>query len=165
MRPDPVPAVTSGRRLPCPGCHRRPASRRVVNAVQQRGFSIVIAVFILVVMSLLAATMLRVQEADTAGTAQDTLTVRAFYAAESGAQFAMNRLYLDGVGCAGIGLPNGAAAWDETFLAQCRLSSLSCQAETVSGMTFYQLRSTGECRSGAGDQFVASRTVEVRARP
>lgn len=132
---------------------------------RQRGFSIVIAIFILVIMSLLAATMLRVQEADSAGTAQDTLTARAFYAAESGAQFAMNRLYLDATGCGGIGLPNGAAAWDESFLAQCRVSSLTCQTETVSGLTFYYVRSSAECRSGAGDQFVASRTVEVKARP
>lgn len=141
----------------------RPESDR--RGGRQRGFSIVIAVFILVVMSLLAATMLRVQEADSAGTAQDTLTVRAFYAAESGAQFAMNRLYLDGTGCAGLGLPNGGASWDEAFLAQCRVSSLTCQTETVSGMTFYHVRSSAECRSGAGEQFVASRTIEVRARP
>ncbi len=131
----------------------------------QAGFSIVIAIFILVVMSLLAATMLRVQEADSAGTAQDTLNLRAFYAAESGAQFAMNRLYLDATGCAGLGLPNGTAAWDENFLAQCRISALNCQSETVSGMTFYHVRSTAECRSGADEQFVASRTIEVKARP
>ncbi len=130
---------------------------------RQAGFSIVVAVFILVVMSLLAATMLRVQQADSAGTAQDTLSVRAFYAAESGAQFAMNRIFLDGANCGTLGLPGGAANWSDAAMLQCSVAGLSCQSDSLGGVTTYRLISTAECRSGGGDQFVARRSIEVKA--
>lgn len=131
---------------------------------RQHGFSIVVAVFILVVLSLLAATMLRVQETDAAGAAQDTLTVRAFYAAESGAQYAMNRLLLDGAACGALGLPNGTAAWDATELAQCSVDNLTCTADSLNGVDYYHVTSTAACRGSADERFVARRTIEVRVR-
>jgi MSHA biogenesis protein MshP len=54
-----------------------------------------VAAFIIVVMGLLAAGMGFVSSQTSIANAQEQVSVQTFYAAESGAQFGMNRLFYD----------------------------------------------------------------------
>ena len=53
-----------------------------------------VAVFILVIMALLAAAIVQLSSPNNISAAQEILSTRAFYAAESGASWAMSQLFL-----------------------------------------------------------------------
>lgn len=55
-----------------------------------------VAAFIVVVMGLLAAGMGFVGSQSSIANAQEQISIQAFYAAETGAQFGMSRLFFDG---------------------------------------------------------------------
>lgn len=66
---------------------------RPSSASQQRGFLIPLALFIVVVMGLLALVITRTSTQTNTSTTQELLSVQTFYAAESGTQRGMQILF------------------------------------------------------------------------
>ena len=128
----------------------------------QHGASLVLAIFIIVVLSLLAAAMLRTISAGSENVAREVVSTRAFLTAESGAEARLNDLFMGGVACTdacsapGVKNYGGNANW-----LNCSAQVSCCRYNPGTGENYYQLESVGRC-GPAGDRAV--RVVEVRAR-
>jgi MSHA biogenesis protein MshP len=114
-------------------------------------------IFLIVVVALLALAMTRMLEVDAKIYSYEILSLKAFYAAESGAQLGANRVFP----------PTGASVCaNQTFtftdfaLGHCT-ATVTCQSLDVSGQTYYALESEGLCTGG---DVLARRTVQVRLK-
>jgi len=125
---------------------------------KQRGIGLIAAVFLIVVVASLAVGVASLVRSGSASYAQDVLAYKAFLAAESGAQLALNRLYAPvGAGsCA-----NRVIALDSVGLKAC-IATTTCAAMTVNGAQHYDIDSAGRC--GAATE-AAERHIVVRALP
>ncbi|MGK0335787.1 MAG: MSHA biogenesis protein MshP [Candidatus Azotimanducaceae bacterium] len=125
---------------------------------QQSGLGLVGAIFVIVVVSLLSVAMSRMLEADKLAQSYEILGLKAFLAAESGAQLGVNRLMP----------PDSAGSCsDLTFSLEAEslrfcTAVVTCTLTTANGENFYTLSSLGQCVAG---DFTASRNVEVRLSP
>lgn len=127
---------------------------------QQRGFSLPVAIFILVIMALIGAAMVSIMQTSQQSLSSEVLSTRAFYAAESGAQLALAQLFpLDG-SPANCSASYPTQIFTSNGLAGCS-ASVTCSSLTASARTFYTLRSTGVCSVSDSR---ASREVEVMAK-
>ena len=122
----------------------------------QTGFSLPLAIFILVVVSLLALAIFRMNALNQNSVVQEVLSARAFLAAESGAQTQMMRVFpVSGAGvCAAQSLTFNAAG-----LNACTSNS-SCNSIAANGQTYYEIESVGRC--GVGN-VTAQRTLQLQA--
>lgn len=124
----------------------------------QAGLGLVGAVFVIVVVALMAVAMARMLEADKLTQSYEVLGLKAFLAAESGAQIGVNRLLApDSVGSCITETENLLADSLRFCTAQ-----ITCGLMTSDGESFYTITSRGSCSAG---DLVASRTLEVRVRP
>ncbi len=146
------------------GLPRRFASRNNGSFVSQRGFLMPLALFIILTMGGMALTVARYTGQSATATVQEEITVRAFYAAESGAQYAMNRVLYDDsspitqgnaqTNCDGLATSlNFGVAGLQTCSA-----ALSCSYTVTSGTSYFSISSVGACGTGA---LSARRTVQV----
>ena len=121
------------------------------------GFSLPLALFILVIVSLLALGIFRMTALQQQSVVQEVLTTRALLAAESGAQAQMMRLFpLTGSGlCAAQSITFSASGLDH-----CVANSI-CTSKTVDGTAYYFVESSGRC---SVDQMSALRIIQVQAR-
>jgi len=136
---------------------------------KQAGFSLPVAVFIVVIMALLAAAIVQLSSRNNLSSAQEVFSVRAFYAAESGASWAMSQLFFNSTGSAdkdfsdlscNASVDVATLTFAPPGLAGCR-AVLTCNAEEVGTTGYYQVVSTGSCGSG---QVQATRVVAVGGR-
>lgn len=128
----------------------------------QAGFGLPSAIFIIVIMALIVAAMNQLNEINAAAFGREWLSMKAFYAAESGAQlaatYALNSTQI---------MPtcdnNFISALNLTAngLASCEVNVV-CSVQTVTSQTYYTFTSTGSCGSGI-DQ--ASRIIQIRLQP
>ena len=152
---------------------------------RQRGFLLPLALFILVVMGVLALTISRTATQSNTASIQELTNIQSFYAAESGAQRGMQALFLTtttrsatDLACANMAINHNFAGVNG--LQMCSVTvSCSCQYQeggvcahgTVAnylptssvGVTksFYTIRSVGTC--GPADHYRAERIIEVGA--
>ena len=134
---------------------------------QQSGYLMPLAAFILVVMGLMAVALSRNTTQTGIATTQEAITLQAFYAAESGAQLGMNRLFYN----TGATLTQAIvdSACDSLNISQ-NLSaaanfgncshSVTCSRSATGITHFYTVTSVGQCGSG---EITSTRTVEVSA--
>ncbi len=163
----------------CPSCASSLAARgdgpvtsaywRCSRATRyQQGFSLPVAVFILVIMALLAAGISRLSSQGNMAAAQEELSNRAFFAAESGASWAMSRLFFNAGGTADKAFSDAACAavsgatlnFARPGLATCS-ATLGCSTQAVGTTGFYTVQSQGTCSSGQTQTF---RTVAAGAK-
>lgn len=147
-----------------------PAIRDSHIALQrQRGFLIPLALFIVVVMGLLALALTRMSTQAGLASAQELLSLQAFYAGESGAQQGMNQLYppadpnlniRDDVNARCDGVVRTLAFAGVTGLSGCSAAvSCNCVSCTPAAATsFYTITSVGSCNAGT---LSATRTIRV----
>jgi len=138
---------------------RRNAAAAPIPNRRQQGFSLPVAILVVVLLSILGAAMIELTATGQRSVSADVIGTRAFYAAETGAQYGLGRLFpLSG------GAPNCAAATVSLGvpgLAGCK-AHVTCTGPTVlNGHSFFRLTSTGQCAAG-GDR--ATRVVQVGAR-
>ena len=110
----------------------------------QRGFSLPVAIFIIVIMALLGAAMVSILQSgqQSAGTA--VMSTRAFFAAQTGAQQALANLFpLDGSAASCLS-PYPAFNYSNNGLAGCT-AVVSCSSSIIGSKTYYTLNSTGTC--------------------
>lgn len=140
------------------------------SAQGQRGVSLVIAIFILVVLTLLGAAMINILSSGGESVAREVLSARALFVAESGGQRALNEIFPPGssVGQTGIcdTLDAGAVDYPAAALAGIQGCStlqaeIDCSWVNVGGVNYFSLTSTGTC-GPAGS--AAVRVVEIQAR-
>lgn len=120
------------------------------------GFSLPVAIFIIVILALIAVAMNRLSETGSQSYISALLSSRAFYAAESGMQLSMIEV-LDTPVCSCSGVSN--ISYTVTGLLGCS-ATISCDDTlVVNGDTYCTVTSRGVC--GGSN---AQRTVEVRVK-
>ena len=125
---------------------------------RQRGFSLAIAIFIIVIMALLGAAMVSIMQRSQQSVSTAVLSTRAFFAAQSGAQQALATLFsLDGSAASCLAT-YPTINYTSSGLAGCSALA-TCSSEVIGSKTYYTLNSTGSC-GHSGDRAV--RQVEVR---
>lgn len=131
---------------------------------KQQGSSLVIAIFIIVVMSILAAVLARVLSASSAAVVDEVAGTRALQAANSGAQVFLTDLFPLGTDGADTGACTSGR--DITFsapgLTNCS-ASVSCSQQDYSGeygVAHFRISSSGQCQVGNRDY---SRRIIVEA--
>ncbi|MGI2225734.1 MSHA biogenesis protein MshP [Shewanella frigidimarina] len=137
----------------------------------QQGSALIIGVFVLTVMFLLAASLIRIVGDADESVNMEVWGTRAFFSANSGADAALAQLFpLSGaVNCANVNLtwvpPNNAPGFHN-----CRVN-ISCNTATVGSVNQHRINSTAVCEttncaenSSSSTCLRVSRQVEVEAR-
>jgi MSHA biogenesis protein MshP len=126
---------------------------------KQRGISLLLVLFVLVIVSLLVAALMRLNTGSQKIISQEILSVRALFAAESGAQAAAMRLFP----ITGLVQPcNFAINFATAGLSGCT-ATVTCPAPVVAaGRTMYTVKSEGRCNGGT-EQSRRMITVGLRA--
>lgn len=130
--------------------------------LKQAGFGLPAAIFIVTVLALIIATMANIQRNSSDGVSLQVQSSRAFYAAESGVEVALN-LLLPPDGSAGRNCstsPFYSQNYNVAGLRGCSVSVV-CSSITVNSEDYFTLTSTGSCGSGID---AAQRQIEVRAK-
>jgi MSHA biogenesis protein MshP len=141
------------------------------------GSSLVMAIFIIIVLSLLGSALVQVLSTSSEAIAQEVLGTRALAAANSGLQGDLQKIFpLTGTGaCPALTPPATATEYDFsniTGLYTCK-AVVTCDnyIPDLKGIAYYRVTSTGSCGAGAlaADSFdksivISSRTVQVEAR-
>ena len=135
----------------------------------QRGFLMPLAIFILVATGFFAVTISRVTGQTAIATTQEGISIAAFYAAESGAQYAMNQLFYDTAALISrasvdnqcVAVNGGNIAFTVAGLNGCS-AAISCTRtiDVADTTSYYRLLSQATCGTGA---ISAQRSIEVSA--
>jgi len=143
-----------------------PSNRLVLK--KQTGSALMIAVFILVIMSLLGVSLSKMLASGSDAVAWETLGSRALMAADSAGEMALFELFPPGQAinsCSAISTNINNFPTD-SGLANCT-ANISCnEFDQISlGSRHYQITATGHCQAGAHtDNINAVRTIELEAR-
>lgn len=127
----------------------------------QAGFLMPVALFIVVGLGALALAITRMAGNTGSAVIYQSITVQALYAAESGAQYGINRLLFDAASKAEVDgrcviVDGQSVDFNVTGLSNCN-AQLSCvKTSTTPATQVYELTSRGQCGSG---MLVAERTI------
>jgi len=139
-----------------------------VAKASQSGFLIPLALVLLVGIAFLAIAINRITGQSHGSTIQQGLSAQALFAAESGAQYAMSRLFFNTADraavdaqCAALAAPGQTLSFGVTGLSACS-AVVRCSVAADSGNTisFYTINSTAQC---GGGQLIGEREIEVSA--
>lgn len=151
---------------------------RTVGFNKQRGSALMIAVFIILVMSVLTLSLTRNIASSSSQVNNEVLGTRAFFAAEAGNEKALAQLFPVNGGAAVCNADQQMYLTTPGF-DLCTVKT-SCRQESQSGTDFYYISSKGVCKTGmagnnsapndndskclASDLMCVSRTVDVEAK-
>lgn len=128
---------------------------------KQTGVGLPATVFLIVIIALIVLALGELNEKSNLGFGQDFYSTKAFYAAESGAQVALNQIFVGAQAClnnvTSIDFNNSGP---NPGLDDCNVV-VDCQQSTVEGVNYYTFNSTAICGNGFEQ---AQRHIEVRAR-
>ncbi|MEY8215850.1 MAG: hypothetical protein RPR97_15375 [Colwellia sp.] len=150
-----------------------------INITKQRGSALMLALFIIVVLTLLGGALMKVLTSSSEAIAQEVLGTRAYMAANSAMQAELAKLFpLNSV----ISQCNANVSNDVNYnfsgsgtnvngLYHCTAITHCTNYAThpITGAIFYRIKSTGKCGSVAlasdsQNAVVSSRTLQVEAR-
>ncbi len=138
---------------------------------RQQGSMLVIALFIIVVISLLAASLSRILSSTADSVANEVYSSKAYYAAESGMEFGIYQVLRKNLKCVDFHNLKDDPSFEptkidfdisrEVGLENCSVT-ISCQTIPVDATTkqFY-LKSTGTCDGG---KIIAQHLVEAEVK-
>ena len=128
---------------------------------KQQGVGLPATIFLIIIIAMIVLALGELNQKSTIGFGQDLFSTKAFYAAESGAQIALNQLFVGAQACisgmTAIDFNNKGA---NPGLDDCKVS-VDCEPTVVSAVTYYKFTSTATCGAGVEQ---AQRRIEVRAR-
>lgn len=131
----------------------------------QRGASLIMVLFLLVVVSLLAASMARLNRGGSNAVSMEIQSTRALFAAESGTQLmAMQIFPLGGIEANAqcpAALPQ-VNNFTVNGLNNC-IATVNCNRTATAGRNIFTLTSTGECAIGTNDYARRKITVGLRS--
>lgn len=134
--------------------------RKMLN--KEKGSALVLAIFVIVVVTLLGVTLVRMMSSNAETIAYEVIGTRSFQAAKAGAQRKLSELFPllpnNGECLAGVEYDFSAIKG----LENCKAVNVSCEPEaTVNSVTYYIIKSRGECDVA---NVFTSRQIEIRAR-
>lgn len=145
-----------------------------IKLKNQTGSALSIAVFVIVVMALLAASISRTISSGSEQAVFEVFGTRALFAAESANEKVLAQIFpLDGA--PGVCSANQTIRFSVNGLNNC-VASTSCTVEDPEsvGVNYYQVVSTGVCKTNldnntsdfscGSEKICASRTIEVEAK-
>lgn len=130
---------------------------------RQRGFLVPTALFIIVVMGLAALALWRTTSQTNTSAVQELLSTQAFYAAESGVQTGLSRVFYPNASSRTL-VDNNCTGLDQTVDFSDINGLNVCQVRvqcTLNAPGSYTLTSEGRCASG---DLRAERSLEVHAK-
>ena len=141
-------------------------SKTHVTINKNKGSALVIAIFILVVMTLLGSALVKMLSASAESVAFEVLGTRAFQAAQIGIEWELQKLFplnSSAIACQSQAIINSNKPNLSTIdgLYSCRIEALTCSSFEVNSVTYYTVESTGQCDINGE---VTSRTLQVQAR-
>ena len=134
---------------------------------QHRGSALVIAIFVIVVMSLLGMALVKMMDSSQQNVAFEVLGTRAYTAAQTGAQWQLAQLFPVGLmsttdnACASVSqIPPNIS--NTPGLQGCSIfSPVTCNDFVHDGVRYFTVTSVGQCQI---DGELTSRVIEVEAR-
>ena len=137
-------------------------SPKITQQPKQKGSALVIAIFVIIVMSLLGSALVKMLGGSAEAIVYEVSGIRAFHAAQSGVQWRLRQIF-----------PlNSAAVACDNLLSEPDISNVNglneCVVDTVcdnfshDGVMYYTITSTGTC--DVTNEIHTSRTVQVTAR-
>lgn len=139
---------------------------------RQSGSALMMAIFVIIVISLLGASLVNMLDSSHENVAFEVIGTRAYTAAQTGIQWQLSQIFpLDLV--APLDLGGQACQTQATIdlnipplpnidgLAGCQIADITCTNFDHAGTTYYTITSTGQCNI---DNEVTSRTIMVEAR-
>lgn len=140
----------------------------VKNRNKQSGSALVIAIFVLVIMTLIGSALIRMQSSAAETVVYEVMGSRAYAAAQSGIQWQLTEVFPLGIGkmqckrnSAGAIEINEPDISGVAGLENCQFDISCDDSISHAGVQYYKLASTGSC-SVAGIE--TSRTIEIEAR-
>lgn len=133
-----------------------PRRSSLVTLRKQRGFAILAAIFLIVVLALLAAGMVQISSTSHTSLSQEYTSARAYLAARSGLQWGMYQAVYGGSGNASITFSSGALAGTQ--------ASVSSSVANVDGDTFYTIDANGTYGSSSDPEY-SRRRLRLRFNP
>ncbi|WNC68128.1 pilus assembly PilX N-terminal domain-containing protein [Thalassotalea nanhaiensis] len=137
--------------------------RNPLLLTKQKGASLIMAVFMLVIFSLFAAVLVRMVGSSTENISYEVIGLRAYAAADSGLQWGLQQIFPLSSGvieCANVDF-NNVPILQVAGLEQCQIESLQCSDFVEGDTRYYTITSTGTCTSG---DITTSRTLQIDAR-
>ena len=131
----------------------------VIRHNRQRGVSLPAILVIIIVMGIISAALVNLTATSQLEVGNDVVSLRAFLAAEGGAQNGMARLFPLGGGAANCNA--FTINYATPSLNGCTANVTCAGPVTFNGRDMYTLSSTGQCTLGAT---VSVRTLQVGAR-
>ncbi|NQY87091.1 MAG: pilus assembly PilX N-terminal domain-containing protein [Colwellia sp.] len=131
-----------------------------VNQYQQ-GSALIIAVFIIVIMTLLGTALVRMISSSAETVVYEVLGIRAYQAAQSGLQRKLVEVFpLEPANgdCKAPVLYDFSAIQG---LENCQAINVGCTESVILDVTYYTITSTGRCEVGG---VLTTRVLEVKAR-
>ncbi|WP_206485138.1 pilus assembly PilX N-terminal domain-containing protein [Thalassotalea sp. G2M2-11] len=128
-----------------------------------QGSALVIAIFVIVVMTVIGAALVRMLSTSAETIAYEVLGTRAYNAAQIGLQWRLQQVFPlnePAKACNALTDPKPALS-TITGLENCTIASLNCVDEQIAGTRYYTITSTGQCNIAG---VLTSRTLEVQAR-
>ncbi|WP_290653863.1 Type II secretory pathway component [Idiomarina sp.] len=134
----------------------------------QSGSALVVAIFVIVVLGLLVATLSRLTVSSSDSVVTEVLGARAYNAAQTGLNIAMMEVFplgqpsFDAISdCDDLTLANPItfSAAQDPGLAQCT-AVIQCNDVSFRGDVYFQLQANGVCSAG-GSQASRSLSIEV----
>jgi len=146
--------------------HKTSLMKRGLKSAQ-KGSSLVIGIFILVVMSILGASLIEIMKTNEEAFTYEVLGTRAYNAAQSGLQWEMQQLFplrdatnpnsSDSSMCQSLSLDLSTINGLQGCSAIVECTSFTHELTT----TYYNIKSIGQCEINGE---VTSRTIEVSAK-
>lgn len=129
-------------------------------AIKQTGSALVVVIFIITVMAMMAAAMIKINASQAVTTTQEILGTRAWFAAHSGIEISLNKLFPIGdpkqmLTCAVISKQIPLVDFDG---CEVRVECDEFAGDSAETTRRIQLRSTGHCGSG---QYQVKRQQQV----
>jgi MSHA biogenesis protein MshP len=142
-------------------CHNRIQLKQVAKHVQ--GSALVIAIFVLVIMSLIGSALVRIQSSSAETVVYEVMGTRAYAAAKTGLQWQLTEIFPLNTTTVTLCKANivEPIISDVIGLKNCQFEITCDDSISHEGVQYYTLTSTGSCRI-AGIE--TSRTIEIEAR-
>lgn len=148
--------------------YQRPQISRITLPAKVNGSALLVALFVIILMTLLGGAILKMQMTSSETIAQEVLGTRALAAARSGMQIHLYKnLPFAGATASCFNQPYNFSSIEG--LNNCRATVTCENYANHDGVAYIRLVSTGECGSGtmANDSkniVLSSRTIQVEAR-
>ncbi|WP_017221684.1 PilX N-terminal domain-containing pilus assembly protein [Moritella dasanensis] len=131
------------------------------NPYQQQGSMLVISIFIIVVISLLAASLSRILSSTADSVANEVYSAKAYYAADSGMEYGIYKVLDNASFCTDLVIIPLNFLTGEVGLENCSIK-LECELiDLPDASKQYYLKSIGTCDGG---KIVAQHIVEAEVK-